>query len=64
MNEPRTDVRRPSLAALFGFLVLGVVVRALYWMQAGDLSLVQEPTGDALTHLRFAEDLGLSLIHI
>ncbi len=57
MNEPRTDLRRPALAALLGFLVVAVIVRVLYWMQAGDLSLVQEPTGDALTHLEFAREL-------
>ncbi len=34
---------------LLGLVLLGALVRILYWVEARDLSLFQQPTGDAAT---------------
>jgi tetratricopeptide (TPR) repeat protein len=56
-STPTFSLRRRLPAGLLVALVLALAVRALFWSQARDLTLVQEPTGDAATYIQLAHEL-------
>ncbi len=43
---------------LLGLVLLAALVRILYWVGARDLSLFQQPTGDAATYVFLAAEIG------
>jgi tetratricopeptide (TPR) repeat protein len=57
-SSPKTPARGIVPAGLLVALVLAVAVRAIFWSGARDLTLVQEPTGDAATYVQLAHELG------
>lgn len=57
-SAPRAStVRRRLPAGLLLILALALAVRALFWIQARDLTLFREPTGDAATYVQIADAL-------
>ena len=56
-SSPERPVRPPVSRILLGLVVLAAVVRILFWGEARELSLFQQPSGDAATYVYLAAEI-------